>query len=47
MTPKKPDWNETIIVFAELAVLMVLDGMLPFAAGSTALTLRPVSRQTS
>jgi len=48
MTPKKSDWNETVILFAELAVLIVLAGMLPFAAGPTAPTLRrTVARRAS
>src|SRR5215469_10466621 len=48
MTTKKSDRNETVILFAEVAVLVVLAGMLPFAAGSTAVKLRPTPpRQTS
>ena len=49
MTTKESDRNETVTLFAEIALLVVLAGTLPFAAGSTAVKkLRPTApRQTS
>jgi len=48
MTTKKSDRNETVILLAEMAFLVVLAGTLPFGAGSTAVKLHPtVSRRTS
>jgi hypothetical protein len=48
MTPNKSDWNGTVMLLAELAVLVALAGMLPFAAGPKAVTLRPMApRRTS